>query len=133
MRLVLSALVYLSGLLCLFLAVGFLTDPATIAADSLGIKVEGPAALSSVRADFTAFFGVTGALMLWGAWRRNGDLLLVPALIYGTAFIGRAISLAIDGAYPDFLQPMAVEAFWTVLLLAAWRVLPHHKIADIAG
>ena len=132
MRLVLTALVYLSGLLCLFLAVGFLTDPATSAA-GLGIKVEGAAALSTVRADFTAFFGVTGALMLWGAWRRNGDLLLVPALIYGTAFVCRALGLAIDGTYPGFLQPMAVEAFWTVLLFAAWRVLPHHKLADIAG
>ena len=132
MRLILTALVYLSGLLCLFLAVGFLTDPATSAA-GLGIKVEGAAALSTVRADFTAFFGVTGALMLWGAWRRNGDLLLVPALIYGTAFVCRALGLAIDGTYPGFIQPMAVEAFWTVLLFTAWRVLPHHKIADIAG
>ena len=129
MRLVLTALVYLSGLLCLFLAVGFLTDPATSAA-GLGIKVEGAAALSTVRADFTAFFGVTGALMLWGAWRRNGDLLLVPALIYGTAFVCRALGLAIDGTYPGFIQPMAVEAFWTILLFAAWRVLPHHKITD---
>ena len=132
MRLILTALVYLSGLLCLFLAVGFLTDPATSAA-GLGIKVEGAAALSTVRADFTAFFGVTGALMLWGAWRRNGDLLLVPALIYGTAFVCRALGLAIDGTYPMFIQPMAVELFWTVLLFAAWRVLPHHKLADIAG
>jgi hypothetical protein len=132
MRLVLTALVYLSGLLCLFLAVGFLTDPATSAA-GLGIRVEGAAALSTARADFTAFFGVTGALMLWGAWRRNGDLLLVPALIYGTAFTVRLISLAIDGTYPMFVQPMAVEAFWTALLFAAWRVLPHHKISDIAG
>ena len=132
MRLVITALVYLSGLLCLFLAVGFLTDPATSAA-SLGVKPDGIAGLSTIRADFTAFFGVTGALMLWGAWRRNGDLLLVPALIYGTAFIGRAIGLAIDGTYPMFFQPMAVEAFWTVLLFTAWRVLPHHKIADIAG
>ncbi len=132
MRLVLTALVYLSGLLCLFLAVGFLTDPAT-SAFGLGIKADSAAALSTVRADFTAFFGVTGALMLWGAWRRNGDLLLVPALIYGTAFTGRAINLAIHGTYPMFFQPMAVEAFWTVLLFTAWRVLPHHKIADIAG
>ena len=132
MRLVLTALVYLSGLLCLFLAVGFLTDPATSAA-GLGIKIEGTAALSTIRADFTAFFGVTGALMLWGAWRRNGDLLLVPALIYGTAFTVRALGLAIDGRYPDFVQPMAVEAFWTVLLIAAWRVLPHHKLAEVAG
>ena len=132
MRLVLTSLVYLSGLFCLFLAVGFLTDPATSAV-GLGIKADSAAALSTVRADFTAFFGVTGALMLWGAWRRNGDLLLVPALIYGTAFTCRAINLAVHGPYPLFFQPMAVEAFWTVLLFTAWRILPHHKIADIAG
>jgi hypothetical protein len=132
MRLVLSALVYLSGLLCLFLAVGFLTDPATSAA-GLGIKAEGAAALSTIRDDFTAFFGVTGALMLCGAWRRNGDLLLVPALIYGTAFTVRLIGLAIDGTYPMFVQPMAVELFWTVLLIAAWRVLPHHKLAEVTA
>ena len=134
MRLVLTALVYLSGLVCLYLAVGFLIHPATNAA-GLHIKVspDDVAALSTIRADLTAFFGVTGALMLWGAWRRNGDLLLVPALIYGTAFTVRLIGLGIDGTYPDFVQPMAVELFWTVLLFAAWRVLPHHKIADIAG
>ena len=132
MRLVLTALVYLSGLLCLYLAITFLLDPAD-AAGRLGVKPDGIAGLSTIRADFTAFFGVTGALMMWGAWRRNGDLLLVPALIYGTAFTCRAIGLAIDGTYPGFLQPMAVEAFWTVLLFTAWRVLPHHKIADIAG
>ena len=132
MRLVLTALVYLSGLLCLYLAITFLLDPAD-AAGRLGVKPDGIAGLSTIRADFTAFFGVTGALMMWGAWRRNGDLLLVPALIYGTAFTCRAIGLAIDGTYPGFFQPMAVEAFWTVLLFTAWRVLPHHKIADIAG
>lgn len=132
MRLVLTALVYLSGLLCLYLAITFLLDPGN-AAGRLGVKPDGIAGLSTIRADFTAFFGVTGALMLWGAWRRNGDLLLVPALIYGTAFICRALGLAIDGTYPGFIQPMAVEAFWTVLLFTAWRVLPHHKIADIAG
>ena len=49
MRLVLTGLVYLSGLLCLFLAVGFVTDPATSAA-GLGIRVDGAAALSTVRA-----------------------------------------------------------------------------------
>ena len=132
MRFVLTALVYLSGLLCLFLAVGFLVDPATSAA-GLGIRADSPAALSTVRADFTAFFGLTGLAMLWGAWKRNGDLLIAPAVVYATAFIGRAIDLAVNGAYPEFFQPMAVEAFWAVLLFAAWRVLPHHKLEEIAA
>lgn len=130
MRLVLTALVYLSGLLCLFLAVGFLIDPAG-SAIQLGVKADTPAAMATIRADFTAFFGITGAAMLWGAWRRNGDLLMGPAVVYGVAFTGRAIDMAVNGPYPGFVQPMAVEAFWTVLLIAAWRVLPHHKLEDV--
>ena len=132
MRIAITALVYLSGLLCLFLAVGYLIDPQTSAA-RLGVRPNGVAGISTIRADFTAFFGVTGAAMLWGAWRRNGDLLLFPAALYGTAFVGRAIDLAVNGPYPDFVNPMAVEAFWTVLLVVAWKVLPHHKIEEIAG
>jgi hypothetical protein len=132
MRFVLTALVYLSGLLCLFLAAGFLVDPANSAA-GLGIRTDTPAALSTVRADFTAFFGLTGLAMMWGAWRRNGDLLIAPGLVYATAFTGRAIDLAVNGAYPLWWQPMAIELFWAVLLFAAWRVLPHHRLDEVAG
>jgi len=132
MRLVLTALVYLSGLLCLFLAVGFLIDPVN-SAQSLGVRIDNPAAMSTVRADFTAFFGLTGLAMLWGAWKRNGDLLIAPAAVYATAFTARAIDLAVNGAYPNFFQPMAVEAFWAALLFAAWRVLPHHRLEEIAA
>lgn len=132
MRIAITALVYLSGLLCLFLAVGYLIDPQSSAAQ-LGVRPDGAAGLSTIRADFTAIFGVTGAAMLWGAWRRNGDLLLFPAVFFGTAFAGRAIDLAVNGPYPDFATPMAIEAFWTVLLVTAWKVLPHHKIEEIAG
>ena len=132
MRFVITALVYLSGLFCLFLGVGFLLDPAGSAAQ-LAVKPDGVAGLSTIRADFTGIFLVTGLAMLWGAWRRNGDLLLAPAVFYAVAFTGRAIDLAVNGTYSDCFRPMAVEAFWTVLLFAAWRVLPHHKIEDIAG
>jgi len=132
MRFVLTALVYLSGLFCLFLGIGFLLDPAGSAAQ-LAVKPDGVAGLSTIRADFTGIFLVTGLAMLWGAWRRNGDLLLAPAVFYAVAFTGRAIDLAVNGAYPEYFRPMAVEAFWAVLLLAAWRVLPHHRIEEIAG
>jgi hypothetical protein len=132
MRFVLTALVYLSGLFCLFLAVGFLLDPLTSAA-SLGVRPDGVAGSSTIRADFTGIFGVTGAAMLWGAWRRNGDLLLAPAVFYAVAFTGRAIDLAVNGGYPDCFRPMAVELFWAVLLFAAWRVLPHHRIEEVVA
>ena len=132
MRIAITALVFLFGLFDLFLAASFLFDPVTNGA-ALGVKPDGIAGISTIRADFTAFFLVAGAGMLWGAWRRKGDLLLAPAALFGIAFIGRAIDLAVNGAYPMWWQPMTVEALESVLALAAWRVLPHHKIEEIAG
>ncbi len=132
MRLILTALIFLAGLLDLFLAIGFLTDPATNAAQ-LGVLADGTAGLSTIRADFAAFFLVAAGWMMWGAWRRNFDLLLVPAALFGIALTGRAINLAIHGGYPGFALPMAVEAFHVILLVVAWRVLPHHTVEEIAG
>ena len=39
----------------------------------------------------------------------------------------------IHGPFPGFALPMAVEAFHVVLLVVAWRYLPHHKLGEIAG
>lgn len=140
MRIVLIALIFLAGMFDLFLAASFLFTPQDAAA-TLGIVpvglmggVQGAAmGISTIRADFTAFFGVAAFCMMWGAWRRNGDLLLVPALLFGVAFVGRAINVAVVGGYPGWPLPMGVEAFHVALLVAAWRVVPHHRIEEIAG
>ena len=132
MRLILTALIFLFGLFDLFMGLSFLFTPAE-AAVGFGLSPQGAMGLSSLRADFTAFFCVIAVSMMWGAWRRNGDLLLVPAALMGTAVVARAFSLVVDGPYPGQFLPMAVEALHVVLLIAAWRVLPHHKIEEIAG
>lgn len=132
MRLVLTALVFLAGLFDLFLAIGFLTGPEQ-AATGFGIAATGIGGISTIRADFTSFFGVAAFCMMWGAWRRNADLLLVPALLFGTSFVGRAIDLVASGAYSGWQLPMLVEAGHVVLLLAAWRMLPHHRLDEIAA
>lgn len=132
MRLILTALVFLAGLFDLFLAIGFLTGPEQ-AATGFGIAATGLGGVSTIRADFTSFFGVAAFCMMWGAWRRNADLMLVPALLFGTSFVGRAIDLVLTGPYPGWQVPMAVEAAHVVLMLAAWRMLPHHKLGEIAG
>lgn len=132
MRLILTALVFLAGLFDLFLAIGFLTDPEQSAA-GFGIAATGISGVSTIRADFTSFFGVAAFCMMWGAWRRNADLLLVPALLFGVSFVARAINLAVSGTYPAWPLPMAVEAGHVILMLAAWRMLPHHKLADIVA
>ncbi|WP_062345491.1 hypothetical protein [Novosphingobium sp. CCH12-A3] len=132
MRLILTALVFLAGLFDLFLAIGFLTGPEQ-AAMGFGIAATGVGGVSTIRADFTSFFGVAAFCMMWGAWRRNADLMLVPALLFGTSFVGRAIDLVVTGAYPGWQVPMAVEAAHVVLMVAAWRMLPHHRLEEIAG
>ena len=132
MRIVLIALIFLFGLFDLLMAIGFLLNPVQAAA-GLGMTVGGAQELSSVRADFTAFFGVTAVCMMLGAWRRNGDLLLVPAALLAIAFIGRTISAAINGTSPGFFEPMIVEALQVVLLGIGWKVIPHHTIDELTG
>jgi len=132
MRLILTGLLFLFGLFNLFLGVSFLFDPASLGAQ-FNLSPVGSGGLAVLRADMTAFFLVAGGCQLWGAWRRNGDLLLVPILLFGIAFSGRALSAALDGTYPGFAMPMAVEALQVVLGIAAWRLLPHHRIDEIAS
>lgn len=134
MRLILTALIFLLGMFDLFMAASFLLNPQTTASGAaFSIAPVGVAGLSTIRGDMTSFFAVSAVCMMWGAWRRNADLLLVPAMLFGTTLAGRAVNLAVLGGYPGWAPPMAVEAFHVVLALAAWRLLPHHKLAEIAG
>lgn len=132
MRLVLTALIFLIGLFDLVMALNFLLNPQATA-QGFGLVPLEAQGLSTLRADFTAFFGVTAVCMMLGAWRRNGDLLLVPAALMATVLLVRGVSLGIDGPYPGWPVPMAVELAHVVLLVAAWRVLPHHKIEELTG
>jgi hypothetical protein len=132
MRVILTILVFLFGFFDLFMGLNFLFNPQATAA-GFGLSATGTQGLSTLRADFAAFFGVVAVCMMIGAWRRNADLLLVPAALMGTAVTVRAISLALDGAYPGWPVPMLVEIAHVVLLFAAWKVLPHHRFADLTS
>ena len=124
MRLILTALIFAEGLMFLVLGLNFLVMPASAGA-SFALVPDGAAGLAVLRADFPALFFVGGGAMLWGAWKRNGDLLLVPAAIFGIALFGRIVSVFADGTVPGFWFPMLVEASAVILCLLASRVLPH--------
>jgi hypothetical protein len=124
MRLILTALIFVQGLFFLIMGANFLAMPASAGA-SFALAPDGPAGLAVLRADFPALFFVGGGAMIWGAWRRNGDLLLVPAAIFGIALLGRFVSVFADGAAPGFWFPMAVEAVAVILSLLGSRMLPH--------
>jgi hypothetical protein len=123
MRLTLVALIFLFGLFDLFMGLNFLFAPAS-AATGFGLQPAGSHGLSTLRADFTAFFVVVAASMMIGAWYRKGDLLLVAAALMGIAVLARALSLLVDGGYPGWPVPMGVELAHVALLAFAWRILP---------
>jgi hypothetical protein len=124
MRLILTALIFVGGLANLVIGIGFLAMPHSLVG-GFGLDPQGAAGLSTTRADFTAFFAVSGLTMLYGGWKRSGEVLLVPAGLFGIALIGRIVGVVADGAYEGFLMPMAIEALTTLVCLAGWRVLPH--------
>lgn len=125
-------MVFLLGLFDLFMGLNFLFNPLATGA-GFGLSPLGTQGMSTMRADFTAFFGVVSVCMMIGAWRRNADLLLVPLAVMGTAVTVRAVSLFLDGTYPGWQVPMVVEAVHVIVLIAAWKLLPHHKIAEMTS
>ncbi len=132
MRFAITAVIFLLGLFDLFMGFNFLFNPLGTGS-GFGIAPLGTQGMSTMRADFTAFFGVVAVCMMIGAWRRNADLLLVPMAVMGTAVTVRAISLFVDGTYPGWQVPMVVEALHVIVLIAAWKVLPHHKIQELTS
>ena len=129
MRFVLTALILLGGIFYVFNGISFLISPGLQVAD-FGLRATEAAGLSTIRADMTAFFLVAGVAMIWGAWKRNGDVLLIPAALLAIAFLGRLVSLFADGTYDGWYLPMAAEALTVALTLAGSRILPHHHLDE---
>ncbi len=120
MTLFLRAALLLLGLLYLAIGSFFLFEPDRMG-EAFGVAAAGAQGLSTMRADFTAFFWVLGGALVWGGWRSRDDVLWVAAALIGIALAGRGFSLLADGNYPNALQPMLVEAVTLVLALVAAR------------
>lgn len=133
LRYALTALLFLGGMFFLYNGLAFLFAPDTIAPGSFGLSPDGAKGWATLRADMTAFFILGGGCMMLGAWRRSGDVLLVPALLFGIAFTGRAVGAAMDGPYEGFWLPMTVEGAVVVISLLGHKLLPHHKVEELTG
>lgn len=113
----------LGGLLLIYMGFGFLTNPTGAAAD-FGIAVEGAHGLTSIRADMTAFFCVSGGCFIWGAWSRRADPLTIGAALMLVTLVTRLVSLMAYGPFDGHIAPMVVEALLGVFGLIGARVLP---------
>jgi len=113
----------LGGLLLLYMGFGFLMDPVGSGAN-FGLQVEGAHGLTSVRADFTSFFCVGGACLLWGAIARRSDPLIIGAALMLVTLAARLVALGAYGSFEGYIPPMVVEAVLGILALIGARVLP---------
>ena len=129
MRFVLTALAMIGGIVFTLVGLGFLFEPESTGA-GFALVPNGAPGLAVLRADMTAFFVVGGVCMIWGAWKRNGELLLVPAALFGIAFTGRLASAIVDGATPGFWVPMLIEAATVAVNLLGSRYLPHEAVGE---
>jgi hypothetical protein len=129
MRFVLTALAMIGGIVFVLIGLGFFFQPQTTGA-SFALLPDGIPGLAVMRADMTAFFLVGGGCMIWGAWKRNGELLLVPAALFGIAFAGRLVTAVVDGTTPQFWLPMLAEAATVIVTWLASRHLPHQAVGE---
>ena len=128
MHVVLSAIIVLMAIIDMVIGIGFFVNPSRSAVN-FGVVADGAMGRSALRADFTAFFVVSAAFMLWGAWRRRGDWLVAPLALFAVAFAGRLLNLLVDGGYEGWWQPMAVEMAHIVALGIAIRIWPWRPAA----
>jgi hypothetical protein len=132
MRLVLTALLYLGGLFLAIYGASFILAPTAIA-PAFGLQPDDPAGWSTVRAAMGSFFLLTGGCMMLGAWKRSGDVLLVPVALCAISLVGRIVGLIADGPYPGFWYPLLGEGLVLALSLAGHQLLPHHEVEEITG
>ena len=120
MALALRALVALWGLFFGMMAVRGIVDPQFFT-ENFGVVGEGMAR-NALRADFGTFFLVSGVAALWAAIQPNrAQLLLVPATLFGTAFILRLFGVAMGDTAN--VPAMVIEAVSVLLLFTAYKVL----------
>ena len=129
MRFVLTVLAMIGGIVFSLVGLGFFFQPQSTGAD-FALLPDGIAGLAVLRADLTAFFLVGGGCMIWGAWKRNGELLLVPAALFAVAFTGRLVTVVVDGATPQFWLPMLGEGATVIVTWLASRHLPHRAVGE---
>jgi hypothetical protein len=120
MKTIMRGLIGVVGLFNLLIGVGFLLQPAKLAA-AFYLSPIGSQGLATVRADFTGFFIGASLFALYGAWKMRAEALMVPMVMLGLALTGRFVSLGLDGQSSTAFPPMVIEAGMLVLLFVAFR------------
>ena len=66
--------------------------------------------------------------MIWGAWKRNGEILLAPAAMCAIAFIGRLLGAVVDGGYDALPFYLAIDLVLAIIIFTGSKLLPHETV-----
>jgi hypothetical protein len=120
MRSIARGLVLILSLFNLVIGLGFLLQPAKLAA-AFFLSPVGTQGLATIRADFTGFFVGASLFALYGAWKMRADVLLVPMVMIGLALTGRFVSLSLDGMAATAPAAIVIEVIMLTILVVGYR------------
>lgn len=120
MILITRILIGAAGALFIALALGFWFNTAGAAANVglIELDLNGKA---TVRADMAGYFIVGGGIAFYAAIRQNAAYLWPALLLLIAAFVGRTLTLIVDGSSPQSFAPMIIEAVMIALIIYAQR------------
>jgi len=118
---ILRILLIAIGVLAIMAGMAFMLNP-TLAAGLFFVDPAGPAGWSTVRGDLGGLFVAIGASLLIGLRTGQMPWIYATLLLLSCIFAGRAISLVLDGATPQSLAAMAMEALNIALIFGYTRL-----------
>lgn len=87
---------------------------------------------ASIRADFAGFFFSVAVFSAVAAWKRSGEAALAAATLFLFAFVGRVLSLVMEGPVTGGVPPMTFEIVAASLLLWARHLWQKNASAILA-
>ncbi|MEZ5710361.1 MAG: DUF4345 family protein [Blastomonas sp.] len=127
---IIRILVVLYALLFGLMGIRGMLDPDSIMTQFM-LMAPDQTGRSAIRADMGAFFIVSAAGALLGLMPRQRHWLLVPVALFGLAFTGRAIGLALEGATQPITEAMLIEAISVGMLVFAYVFLRKRDMETI--
>lgn len=113
-------LLALVGLLFVSISAGFLFMTQNSAAD-VGLDISTLAGYATVRADMSAYFIVSGGILLYASARKAAHMLWPVLLLIIAAYLGRLMTVFVNGYETASFTPMIVETIIIALIIYAQK------------
>lgn len=127
-----TAFIILMALAFMKTGVESLISPRAVLSQ-VGIVLDNPSAVSSMRAVYGGMHLIFGVFCIWGIFRDQAAPLIL-IILYTTGFtIGRLSGIFLDGRPNQFVTTWMITEICCGLLATLFMVLRNRKEADLSG